>query len=203
VGNRVYSAFPKVRYPDEPVIEVLVPPVLLPREPGSATKWPEGITPHRDILAFLQYWQGLVKPEGLLPARADISPHDLRSLLPGIIMMDVLPQDDAQIPWRFRYRLVGTEHRHYLNADLTGYYFEDALSPERLPLANESCFSIVRERRPNYLRMSTRGIGIQQRIAYYERVLAPLASDGVTVNMLIGMWHFLPINAAQDFNRRR
>jgi len=176
-------------------IEVLVAPMPLPSDGSVPIAWPPGIKPHADLLTFLGYWQHRVKPDGRIPSRADIAPDELRSLLPGIIMFDVLHQDDPEFPYRFRYRLVGTEHRRYLNADLTGRTFDEALSPERLRMANESCFWIVRERRPNYLRMSTRGVGTYQRIAFYERILAPLANDGVTVNMLIGMWHFLPLDA--------
>ena len=178
-------------------IEVLVAPLPLPLDSSMPIEWPRGISPHADILAFIQYWQRLVKPDGRLPSRADVSPEDLRPLLPGIMMFDVMAQRDPAIPYRFRYRLVGTEHRHYMHTDLTGTYFDDALTPERLRMANESCFWIVRERRPNYLRMSTGGVSRAPRIAYYERVLAPLANDGVTVNMLIGMWHFLPLDAVR------
>ena len=179
-------------------IEVLVPPMPLPRERGCSIEWPLGITPHVDLVTFFEYWRSLVGLDGRLPSRADVSPDKLRPLLPGIIIIDVLPQSDVETPYRFRYRLIGTEHRSYLGADLTGRTFDEAFSAERLRMANESCFWIVRERRANYLRMSTRGLATSERVAFYERIMAPLAADGSSVNMLIGMWHFLPLEAVRD-----
>lgn len=175
-------------------MDVVVPPMLLPRGRDEPIAWPPGIEPHPDLLEFLAYWRGLVRPDGSLPARSDISPFELRRLLAGIAMIDVLPSEDPQYPYRYRWRLLGTSHQQHLKVDLTGKYFEDVHIPERLALAHRAFVPIIRERRPGYLRMSSSGFTVTSVINYFERIMAPLSADGTHVNMLIGMWAWLPLD---------
>jgi len=177
-------------------LDVIVPPMLLPRRRDEAIAWPPGIEPHPDLLEFLAYWQSLVKPDGTLPARADISPFELRRLLAGIAMIDVQPQENPQLPYRYRWRLLGTSHQQHLGVDLTGTYFEDVHVPERLALAHRALLPIIRERRPGYLRMSSTGFTVTSAMHYFERIMAPLVGEDGEVNMLIGMWAWLPIDKA-------
>jgi hypothetical protein len=178
------------------MMDVVVPPMLLPRHPDEPIAWPPGIAPHSDLLEFLSYWQSLLRPDGALPSRPDISPFALRRLLTGIAMIDVLPPADAQHPYRYRWRLLGTSHQQHLGVDLTGRYFEEVHIPERLALAHRAFVPIIRERRPGYLRMSSRGFTVTSATNYFERIVAPLSSDGAEVNMLIGMWAWLPLGKA-------
>jgi hypothetical protein len=178
------------------VIDIVVPPMLLPRRRDEPIVWPAGIEPHPDLLAFLAYWQSLVRPDGTLPSRPDISPFELRRMLPGIAMIDVLPSTDPQYPYRYRWRLLGTSHQQHLRVDLTGTYFEDVHTPERLALSHRAFVPVIRERRPGYLRMSSSGFTVTSATTYFERVIAPLAADGAQVNMLIGMWAWLPLGKA-------
>jgi len=190
-GNAVDRERPKGLGADG--LDVVVPPILLPRHRNEPISWPPGILPHADLLEFLAYWQGLVREDGTLPSRPDISPFALRRLLAGIAMIDVLPPVEASHPYRYRWRLLGTGHQQHLRVDLTGRYFEEVHRPEWLALAHRAFVPVIHERQPGYIRMSTRGVTVTPVVNYFERIVAPLAADGAQVNMLIGMWAWLPL----------
>ena len=75
---------------------------------------------HPSIGAITAYWRGKAG-ERSMPRRADIDPFDLKAHLPGISLVDVVP--DAR---RFVYRLVGTYQVAQRGADPTGRSVLDA-----------------------------------------------------------------------------
>src|SRR6266849_6825400 len=74
------------------------------------------------LLALHAYWEQ--KRAGRsLPDRADIDPVEMPPrLLPYLFIVEY-----ANIPARWRYRLMGTEMVERLGADLTGRYLDEAL----------------------------------------------------------------------------
>ena len=81
---------------------------------------PEHLAPQHDVLRrLLAYWLGKRGPRRA-PARADIDPLEIASLLPHVMLIDV-----EHAPLRFRYSLVGTEVVRNLGADMTGRYLDE------------------------------------------------------------------------------
>lgn len=75
----------------------------------NATGAAEGPEPQSPILlALLRYWQSICR-DNRLPGRADLDPLGMRSLLPHVYLIDVLPGDRPD-RWRFRARLLGEKH---------------------------------------------------------------------------------------------
>lgn len=58
--------------------------------------------------------------EATMPARRDIRPADIPSLLPNISLIDIEPA-----PRRFRFRLAGTRVRDIYDREVTGLYVDD------------------------------------------------------------------------------
>jgi hypothetical protein len=113
-----------------------------------------------------------------LPARADFDPIDLKYVLGKLLLVDVLRE-----PLQFRFRLVGTELVKRLGVDLTGRTLDDYPDPEYREFLRQRYTAAVAARRP-LSSIQTRLI-LDGRLRRYEALLLPLASDGVTVDMLM------------------
>jgi hypothetical protein len=157
--------------------------------------WPPQL--HPELQEFLDYWVAKHGPQGQLPSRAQIDPSEIPTLLTGIALYDVERVNTA-LGYRFKYRLLGTRHSVVNHADFSGRYVEDVHYPdEAVPIIG--AFSLVVERKlPHYWhreRVSRRDPA--NRIPY-ERIIVPLASDGVNVNMLFG--HFVFYNTGDNWH---
>lgn len=73
------------------------------------------------VAAFHQHWSGLIRDDAL-PDRAAIDPAEMRSLLPYIMMIDLI---DAVEGFRVRYRLVGTAVAKFSGLDFTGQFLDE------------------------------------------------------------------------------
>lgn len=137
------------------------------------------VNPRHDILKQLEaYWQAK-KGERRAPARADLDPIDIPVLMPHLLLLDVEAGS-----CRIRFRLMGTAVANGLGRDLTGRYLDE------LPL-NKTQRAMYAE----YLRVAetaepacstweyTREDGRHVRL---ERLILPLSSDGVAIDMLLG-----------------
>ena len=132
------------------------------------------------IAAFDRYWQGK-RQAGLLPARADIVPWEITSLLPDIVLLDIEPD-----PFRCRIRLVGTRAAER-RGDHTGRYLDQVprLQPERLAEYLAEMRIVFTQARPAFARdWLTLKYGSVRDI--YAGIW-PLAGDGAHVNMLVVM----------------
>lgn len=123
------------------------------------------------------YWASKRKGDRL-PARSDIDPLDIPTLLPQVILLDV--QND---PWDFRFRLIGTNVVHHLSRDWTGSWMSDIehmAPPSRI---YNSCVEVASAGKP--LRSDTPYVGPHQNYVRAEDVILPLAQDGATPDMLL------------------
>jgi hypothetical protein len=134
-----------------------------------------GLASRRNLRA-LDYWNQQ-RGERPMPARADLDPADIVSILPHVILLDV--QDD---PLDFRYRLIGTAIVNKLHRNLTGQWMRDI--PYQAPPSSihEACQRVVEQRRPISSTISY--IGPNQNFFSAEDVIMPLSIDGEKVNML-------------------
>jgi len=131
----------------------------------------------RDVFA---YWQGKFHGDRL-PGRADIDPLELRPFLGRIALIDVIREGDAL---RFRYRLMGVRIVALFGHDFTGNFIEDALSPDRFDSVNAAFTGVVKTGQPHFWEIPVPAPDRDFRSL--RRLLLPLASDGVTVDMLFG-----------------
>jgi hypothetical protein len=136
---------------------------------------------HSSLRALHDYWEAQ-RGTRSMPARADIDPIDLKSLLPLLILIDVVPD-----PRRYVYRLVGTQEVEMRGADPTGkpvteaYYGE---SPEET-----TCYldRVVRTRQPVLYRGTYQPL--RTRVQQEDVLYLPLSQDGQTVNMIMVLGH--------------
>lgn len=128
-----------------------------------------------------------------MPARLDLDPLDIPSLLPNLILIDV-ERGDEPAGMRFRFRLYGTDVCAIRGADLTGRYIDEPGITYLRDAAILSYKKIVAERTPVYeshpfpLNAAYPGY-----VGAYHRLVLPLSSDGAQVDMLlIGFYRELP-----------
>jgi hypothetical protein len=131
---------------------------------------------------FYDYW--LSKSRGSkLPGRQDIDPLEIPDLLPHVSMLDVVRTGDDI---RFRFRLVGTANVHIAKREHTGAFVEEVFAPADAEQTNAKYLSIVETHEPHFWRTTMATIGNEP--VTYARLMVPLATDGVTVDMLMGVF---------------
>jgi len=114
-----------------------------------------------------------------LPSRADLRPEEMCSILPHVFLVEVL-----QAPLEFRFRLVGTAIDQMVGCNMTGV----RVNREEYGPDWQSIFEVYRRvvdsRTPE---IATRSAPWPSRDFYvYERFIAPLSTDGSSVDMLFG-----------------
>jgi hypothetical protein len=133
---------------------------------------------HAELKSLFAYWLAK-KGDRRAPSRADIDPLEIAALLPYVVLIDV-----ERRPWRFRYRLVGTDFVQNVGDDLTGHYLDEFVRLERGQAILE-----------DYIRVADWGAPVcavwdyrrgDGRHVRYERLALPLSSDGRIVDMLFG-----------------
>jgi hypothetical protein len=137
---------------------------------------------------FLEYWQAK-SPPGRLPGRRDIDPVEIPELLPWIMLVDPVPVPGGH---RYRIRLVGTGIVARTGRDSTGKWYDDLFTPRDVARFSAIYDEIIASRRPHHFHADYDIQRIEGREHIrYERLMCPLAADGVTVDMLAGVVAFL------------
>lgn len=131
------------------------------------------------LRALFGYWREK-RGDRAMPARDDLDPLEIPTLLPIVGLVDVL--DDGA---RFRYRLIGTEIVDVAGHDPTGRFLDEVLPDSGYAEYLIGLFrEVARERRPLYGESDFRGPGrIEHRV---RRLLMPLSRDGRAVDMIFG-----------------
>jgi hypothetical protein len=139
---------------------------------------------HPKIVRLHDYWRRAAPGPGLLPGRQHIDPTDFPPLLPNVWLLDVVPSGEGKPP-RFRFRLIGTAIvRAGLRAK-PGDFLEDTIdrAREKSPAANDAK-RVVAERQPNWYRGEPL-TNHDREVVELERLLLPLAANGVDIDMLL------------------
>jgi hypothetical protein len=132
------------------------------------------------IRRVFEYWCAIRPAEDCLPGRQHIEPSDLPEVLRWLCLIDI-----QRSPLRFRYRLVGTGHREIIGTDLTGKWLDEAFG--RLPRTETYAdFPAVAAGEARYCRVAP-PFPVDQRYVAMERLLLPLARDGQSVDMVLGL----------------
>jgi hypothetical protein len=130
------------------------------------------------LAAFVDYWNAK-RGDREMPGRQHIDPGEIPQLLPHLTLIDVV--DGGA---RFRYRLMGTVIVDAFARNNTGRHVDEIDAP---PFVRDGLRvqygAVLRKRRPIYLRnIFALASG---RKAVMPRVLAPLARDGRSIDMII------------------
>ena len=137
-------------------------------------------------ISSLAYWERL-RGARAMPSRADMSPVDMLSFLPNVILVDVMAE-----PMDFRYRLVGTKVTlQMLHTDNTGKTMRELDFKGQGPDSKifKNCAKVVETRQP--LAGQTPYAGKNSDFKATEDIIMPLSEDGETVNMLFVTCEFI------------
>jgi hypothetical protein len=133
---------------------------------------------HEDVFA---YWSSL-RDGGRLPARAQIDPWKLKKHLPNVSLIDVLRGPDGGIT--YRQRLAGTGLYMVYGREITGRALDDVYPEPDASYWHEHLRKVVEAGRPAVGRHTvTHRPGGACPIVW---IRLPLASDGATVDMILG-----------------
>jgi hypothetical protein len=134
---------------------------------------------------FLRYWQEK-RSARPMPARADISPREIKPYLGWACLLDALPHFAD-----FRYRLVGSFVTEYFLGDGTGRTVSDAFSEN--PGVRDGALWLFRQtcigRKP--IRVWSPGADWEGR--YHpdnDALYLPLGADGETADMVLNIFTF-------------
>lgn len=138
---------------------------------------------HPHLAALLDYWLS-IEPPGRLPGRQHLDPLDLpRPLLPWLYLLDVVPRQDGAP--HFRFRLIGTALVEKFERDSTGRRFDELYEPEAVRRMEVGLRRAIAEGRPV---AAERSMPVRGReFLRFKRLICPLAADGETVDMTIGV----------------
>lgn len=120
-----------------------------------------------------------------MPSRRDIDPLRLGPVLPIIWISDYEPDAGT-----FRYRLAGEEVNEIWGFSVAGRLLSDFVPRERFGPTNDDFLKVLRD---NVALIANGAVyRCSGRIGLGERLVLPLASDGVTADGLIGATHREP-----------
>lgn len=133
----------------------------------------------------LAYWYR-IRGDRRMPSRRDIRPGEILALLPHVFLVDVL-----RPPLRFRIRLAGTEIVNRFGEEITGRTLEEIDLAHRGPAIAAIYAAAIADRAPvlsheEFLRRDGR-------FMHYRRLVCPLSSDGMLVDMLFGVLATTPL----------
>lgn len=132
-----------------------------------------------DLSAILTYWNGK-RGERVAPPRSAIDPNDFIDALPRVKLIDVLRGPGGKLD--FRFRLAGTWIGSILGTELTRLRPLDLQPPQFGTMVHAHYEQCVRERRPLLHKVEIDSV---RRVHNYARLLLPLSSDGVEIDMLM------------------
>jgi len=135
---------------------------------------------HGYVRALHAYWDAR-RGSRPMPARRDLDPPlDIPLLLPHLFLVDVGAGGAS-----LTYRLFGTGMVRLFGRDLTGLPVGDGTLVEHLPEVQTRYARVVKSRTPFYHR--ARLYERTNDYARVERLILPLSTDGLAVDMLLGM----------------
>lgn len=138
---------------------------------------------HDGIAAFAALWHAK-RRDDLLPARSDFPIEELQRWFGHVLIMDVGP-DAAD----FRYRMIGTDVTAFRDRDYTGKWISECSFGESRESMVATFRNPVVRRRPVF-RYGWVQWPVDGSWRSFDSVHCPLASDGRTVDMTIGVLYF-------------
>jgi len=135
---------------------------------------------HPTCVFLRDYWESK-RGSRAMPARADISPAQLKDHLGWVMILEVLPGARD-----FRYRLIGTLVTQYFSNDATGKTVMEAFADSGEPTA-KLVNSIFRKVARDKVVMRTAGGAnwLEDGMEAFEAIYLPLSEDGVNVSHIL------------------
>lgn len=151
----------------------------------TALSWPPADC-QPQIAEIVAYWRAIAPP-GRLPGRQHLDPLTIPTpLLPKLWLLDVAAAP-APLRWRFRYRLVGTEMVDGFNREVTGQWLDEVWPHLVGPTGTYGHYvDVVEHARPSFRRGSPI-FDDHHTYKWLERILLPMARDGVRVDMILAL----------------
>jgi hypothetical protein len=130
------------------------------------------------VKALYDYWDGLRRGRAM-PARADVDPTAIPSLLPLIIMYDVAAGGGYTI------RLVGEEVVEFVGRNATGSPAGSIMPPRSAEMIIRILDVVTNERAPKFRAGKAHWLA-DKKYRDFEACFLPLSADGETVNIVLG-----------------
>jgi hypothetical protein len=130
------------------------------------------------VKALYDYWDGL-RQGRIMPARADIDPTTIPSLLPLIIMYDVA------VGGSYSVRLVGEEVVEFVGRNATGSPAGSIMPQRSAAMITHILDAVTSERAPKFRAGKAHWLA-DKTYRDFEACFLPLSADGDTVNIVLG-----------------
>lgn len=135
---------------------------------------------HPKIKHLFNHWQS-IHPASGLPGRQHLDPSGISGLLPDICLIDIVPP-----PADFVFRLVGTRLDYFYGASFTGKPLLNAYQKSRQSRTYLDLCAMLHDYQPRW-RIGPAHLVKNREHIIAERLFLPLAEDGVTVDMILGI----------------
>lgn len=137
-----------------------------------------------EIRRFVEYWHER-RGAARYPARADLDPPDFRYVMGDVVLIEVQRAPSGSTsPWRYRYRLIGSNIVERDGYNLTNKTLEDMPEPEYRERVRMSWDEVCETGEPIHF---IRQLVLDARLRSYEVVVMPLASNHRDIDMLISV----------------
>ena len=134
------------------------------------------------MLALYEHWRSICPP-GRLPGRKDFDPIKMpRAALPWVVIIDVIETGARR---EYRYRLVGTSSVNVFGGDPTGALASEWHDYDYYDKIAAAYDATVEEAVPTF--WSTMMPHQRLETIQFLRGLFPMAEDGRSVNLLLGI----------------
>jgi hypothetical protein len=173
---------------------------MLPDFPTVEAFWDhlgEGLRPSNAAQRFHDFWNRIRPAPDVLPGRQHIRLERVSDLLPNVSMFDILTENGVV---RLRRRLVGTALVDAMGHDPTGWVVDDDSHQDPAsPSTMTARAKRVVERKVPHWRLAPPLLKVYSEggVMLVETVLAPLASDGQTPDIILCLARFLDASRRQ------
>ncbi len=147
--------------------------------PFRSTPLPLATLDRADAKFVYDYWSRK-RGDRRMPARADIDPLEIKSVLPQVVLIDVQRQ-----PLDFRFRLAGTRSYDIFGFDLTGRSVREIEPRDWSEGIWKSFSELARTGEPQHVRLdfcTTEGYARS-----FSVLRLPLGDDGITVDRILAL----------------
>jgi hypothetical protein len=143
---------------------------------------PDYLARNHPKLRFLHdYWLSKRRELGRLPGRADIDPVEVFELLPYIVLWDVIDGGKD-----LRIRLAGSHFEEAHERAMRGFRMSEWIRSRQDAAVWERLRTVIQGRQPDF--RHTELPFLRRPYIVCDRVMLPLASDGVTVDVVLSAY---------------
>jgi hypothetical protein len=133
---------------------------------------------HHPVRAFATYWRER-ELAGKVPARSSINPGEITSILPWMLVLEILRFETAT---EYRYRLAGTGCTEIFGVDYTGKMLGECMTQEGYEIRRQEFARVLENRQPI---ISTTTLPIKSReFMIVHRGVFPIRASGEEIDQL-------------------